>query len=124
MRTPSDSDEAMLRDPNHPSHTSGGRDLIWAVQAVAIAGIILYYAAYLSWVPFIPYFVGVGLIGVALGFAFLGFVSGTNERHRVRIEAEYRAMIEADKQTRIEEIRRATARARDVESTSQERRLG
>ena len=107
MRTPSDSDEAMLRDPYHPSHTSGGRELVWTFSFVAIAGTILYFAADLSWIPFIPYFVIVGLIGFGLGLAFMRFVSGTNERHRVRNEAEYREMIEAEKHKEIEQMRSA-----------------
>jgi len=114
MRTPSDSDEAMLRDPNHPSHTSGGRELAWTFSLFVIGGFILYHAANLTWIPFVPYFVVVGLLGAGLGVAFMRFVSRMDDRHRVRTEAEYRAMIEADKQKKIGAMRRANSRIPDV----------
>jgi len=109
MHMPSDSNEAMLRNPQHPSHTSGGRELVWTFGLVTIAGFILCDAADLTWMPFVPYLVVVGLIGAGLGGAFMRFGSRADARHRARNEAEYRKMIEVETRTEIAKMRRADA---------------
>lgn len=109
MHTPSDSDEAMLRNPHHPSHTSGGREMAWTFGFFLIGGFILYFAADLTWIPFVPYFVVVGLIGAGLGVVFMRFVAGAGDKKRARLAAEYREMIAVEKQTKIEAMKRVEA---------------
>ena len=102
-------DEAALRDRNHPGHRSGSREGMWAALIVMIVGLILFSSVELPWMPqfakiMLTLIVATGVaVGVSLTF------SRAESRSRARLQEEYRADLEAETQRKIAAMKAAEA---------------
>jgi hypothetical protein len=100
------SDEAMLRDANHPAHRSGGREAIGVFLLVCILGAFLFSFVNVWFLPFIV------KLAITLGYALflanlmMRWIGGSAKRHALREQAEIRKTLEAEKQKQIDAMLR------------------
>ena len=98
-------DEAMLRDPNHPAHTSGGREGGMSAILVIVLGIIFFNVYEITWLSVFWKCFLLLLVSVSVGFFMAIQIGGSKERAKRREQQKYREMMEAEKKKQIEQMR-------------------
>lgn len=105
-----DRDDAMLRDIHHPGHVGGVREGLWTFVIVCLAGLILFTAVEVTWLPlywkiFVTLLVA-ATSGIAVGRAIWRLQTASREKAK----EEYRAMREAETQKGIHRMLRAESK--------------
>ncbi|WP_428516365.1 hypothetical protein [Roseovarius sp.] len=105
-----DRDDAMLRDIHHPGHTGGVREGVWTFAVLCLAGLILFTAVEVTWLPlywkiFVTLFVA-AVSGIAIGV----WIRGLQTSAKRKAQDAYRAMREAETQKGIDQMLRAQSK--------------
>lgn len=105
-----DRDDAMLRDIHHPGHVGGVREGLWTFAVLCLAGLILFTAVEVRWLP-LYWQIFLTLFGAAVGGIAVGvWIRGLQTSAKRKAQDAYRAMREVETQKGIDQMLRAQSK--------------
>lgn len=112
IHPPGNNDEAMLRNKDHPSHTSGGREGGTAACLVLIASLVLFLSVDISWLSsFWKTTISV-FTAAAVGWGVGRWFGSRDGRSKSAAQREFREAQEANRQRQMDEAIRTGRFAR------------